>query len=106
MGWVSSAFAAFIYAVCCGLWSVRYCRIHQCIDINMLATKLNMDHEAAERWIVNLIRNARLDAKIDSVKSHVLMGNSNPSVYQQVPPPTPMPPPCPNIPPIVRAITG
>jgi len=61
-----------------------YCRIHQCIDINMLATKLNMDHEAAERWIVNLIRNARLDAKIDSVKSHVLMGNSNPSVYQQV----------------------
>lgn len=32
----------------------------------MLANKLNMNPEDAERWIVNLIRNARLDAKIDS----------------------------------------
>ena len=39
----------------------------------MLAEKLNMTPEEAERWIVNLIRNARLDAKIDSklVKKHV-----------------------------------
>lgn len=34
--------------------------------ISMLADKLNMTPEEAERWIVNLIRNARLDAKIDS----------------------------------------
>ena len=34
--------------------------------ISMLAEKLNMTPEEAERWIVNLIRNARLDAKIDS----------------------------------------
>ena len=32
----------------------------------MLADKLNMSPDEAERWIVNLIRNARLDAKIDS----------------------------------------
>ena len=32
----------------------------------MLAEKLNMSPEKAERWIVNLIRNVRLDAKIDS----------------------------------------
>ena len=32
----------------------------------MLAEKLNMTPDDAERWIVNLIRNARLDAKIDS----------------------------------------
>ena len=43
-----------------------FCRIHQCISISMLAEKLNMSPEEAERWIVNLIRNARLDAKIDS----------------------------------------
>lgn len=43
-----------------------FCRIHQCISIKMLAEKLNMTPEEAERWIVNLIRNARLDAKIDS----------------------------------------
>lgn len=33
---------------------------------SMLAEKLNMSPEEAEKWIVNLIRNARLDAKIDS----------------------------------------
>merc|ERR1719331_2117091 len=43
-----------------------FCRIHQCISITMLAEKLNMTPEEAERWIVNLIRNAKLDAKIDS----------------------------------------
>ena len=32
----------------------------------MLADKLNMSSDDAEKWIVNLIRNARLDAKIDS----------------------------------------
>lgn len=34
--------------------------------LSMLADKLNMTPEEAERWIVNLIRNARLDAKLDS----------------------------------------
>jgi len=61
-----------------------YCRIHQCIDITMLADKLNMKQDEAELWIVNLIRNARLDAKIDSEKHHVIMGSTKPTVYQQV----------------------
>ncbi|XP_027052852.1 eukaryotic translation initiation factor 3 subunit E-like [Pocillopora damicornis] len=51
---------------------------------SMLAEKLNMTPEEAERWIVNLIRNARLDAKIDSKLGHVVMGTQAPSVYQQV----------------------
>ena len=54
------------------------------IDITMLADKLNMKQDEAERWIVDLIRNARLDAKIDSEKHHVIMGSSKPTVYQQV----------------------
>lgn len=61
-----------------------YCRIHQCIDIGMLAEKLNMDQESAERWIVNLIRNAKLDAKIDSKENHVIMGTQYPTVYQNI----------------------
>jgi hypothetical protein len=32
----------------------------------MLAEKLGMTADKAEEWIVNLIREARLDAKIDS----------------------------------------
>eukprot|EP00005_Dracoamoeba_jomungandri_P003338 CAMPEP_0174255922 /NCGR_PEP_ID=MMETSP0439-20130205/5205_1 /TAXON_ID=0 /ORGANISM="Stereomyxa ramosa, Strain Chinc5" /LENGTH=442 /DNA_ID=CAMNT_0015338307 /DNA_START=6 /DNA_END=1334 /DNA_ORIENTATION=- len=61
-----------------------YCRIHKRIDIGMLAEKLDMDQESAERWVVNLIRNARLDAKIDSAANHVIMGTCDPSVYQKV----------------------
>ncbi|XP_067928340.1 eukaryotic translation initiation factor 3 subunit E-like isoform X2 [Watersipora subatra] len=61
-----------------------FCRIHQCISISMLADKLNMSPEDAEKWIVNLIRNARLDAKIDSQLGHVVMGTQAVSVYQQV----------------------
>ena len=33
---------------------------------SMLAEKLNMTPEEAEKWIVNMIRNSPLDAKIDS----------------------------------------
>uniref|UniRef100_A0A803XRD3 Eukaryotic translation initiation factor 3 subunit E n=1 Tax=Meleagris gallopavo TaxID=9103 RepID=A0A803XRD3_MELGA len=54
------------------------------LSSSMLADKLNMTPEEAERWIVNLIRNARLDAKLDSKLGHVVMGNNAVSPYQQV----------------------
>merc|ERR1719365_97975 len=59
-----------------------FCRIHQCISISMLADKLSMSPEEAERWIVNLIRNAKLDAKIDSQLGHVVMGTHTVSPYE------------------------
>jgi translation initiation factor 3 subunit E len=59
-----------------------YCRIHSCIDLRMLAQKLCLEQEAAEHWIVNLIRNAHLDAKIDSAANQVVLGTRTPSVYQ------------------------
>ena len=40
----------------------------------MLAEKLSMKKPDAELWIVNLIRQAKLDAKIDSKAGHVIMG--------------------------------
>jgi translation initiation factor 3 subunit E len=61
-----------------------FCRIHQCITIKMLAEKLNMTNEEAEKWIVDLIRNARLDAKIDSKLGHVVFGAQVISPYQQI----------------------
>jgi len=61
-----------------------YCRIHQCINIEMIASKLNMEAEEAELWIVKLIQNAKLEARIDSAKSRVVMSKAPPSVYQQV----------------------
>merc|ERR1711957_727240 len=61
-----------------------YCRTHQCINIQMIASKLNMEAVGAELWIVKLIQNAKLDARIDSEKSRVVMTKAPPNVYQQV----------------------
>ena len=48
----------------------------------MLADKLAMqDKEEAELWIANLIRNAKLDAKIDSATGKVIMSTKSSSVY-------------------------
>lgn len=62
----------------------NYCRIHHKIDLNALGEKLAMDQARAERWIVDLIRNALLDAKIDSEEKCVVMGGDPQSVYEQV----------------------
>lgn len=43
-----------------------------------------MISEEAERQIVNLIRNARLDVKFDSKIGHVIVDNNAVSPYQQV----------------------
>jgi len=61
-----------------------FCQIHECISINMLAEKLNMTPDEAEKWIVNLITQARLDARIDSKLGHVVMGAHSVSPYQQL----------------------
>jgi len=62
----------------------NYCRIHNKIDLEALGKKLAMNEDEAERWIVDLIRNAGLDAKIDSEHGCVVMGGTVQSVYEQV----------------------
>ena len=62
----------------------NYCRIHNKIDLRTLGEKLAMDQEAAERWIVDLIRNADFQAKIDSSLQCVVMGADTQSIYEQV----------------------
>jgi len=61
-----------------------FCRIHQKIKIATIAEKLGMTQEDAELWIVELIRNARLDAKIDSENGTIIMGNEPAVPYQQI----------------------
>jgi len=56
----------------------------QCIDIDMLAERLAMDKEAAEKWITNLILSARLNAKIDSKAGTVVMGLQSSSMQDQL----------------------
>ncbi|BBH07291.1 eukaryotic translation initiation factor 3E, partial [Prunus dulcis] len=73
-----------------------YCRIHQRIDmghycaslykalLKSACRKLNLNYEEAERWIVNLIRSSKLDAKIDSQSGTVIMEPNHPNVYEQL----------------------
>lgn len=73
-------------------------------SVSMLADKLSKAPDDAERWIVNLIREARLDAKIDAKKviyssslsyplslspfslsqGHIVMNPQPQSIYQRV----------------------
>ncbi|EZF70061.1 eukaryotic translation initiation factor 3 subunit E [Trichophyton soudanense CBS 452.61] len=66
------------------LISESYCKIHQRIDINDLSTRLGLSQNEGEKWIVNLIRDTRVDAKIDYQEGTVLMNHPPQSVYQQV----------------------
>ncbi|XP_010554805.1 PREDICTED: eukaryotic translation initiation factor 3 subunit E-like [Tarenaya hassleriana] len=61
-----------------------YCRIHSRIDMKVLAEKLNLNYEEAERWIVNLIRTSKLDAKIDSETGTVIMEPNEPNIHEQL----------------------
>ncbi|CAL5351886.1 unnamed protein product [Camellia sinensis] len=61
-----------------------YCRIHQRIDMGVLAEKLNLNYDEAERWIVNLIRTSKLDAKIDTKSGTVSMEPNHPNVMSSL----------------------
>ncbi|XP_062187626.1 eukaryotic translation initiation factor 3 subunit E-like [Phragmites australis] len=62
----------------------RYCCIHRCINISILAEKLNMRHDEAELWIMNLVRSSKLDAKIDSVSGTLIMTTNHVNVHEQI----------------------
>jgi len=66
------------------LISESYCKIHQRIDIKDLSTRLGLSNSEGEKWIVNLIRDTKVDAKIDYKAGTVVMNHPPSSVYQQV----------------------
>jgi translation initiation factor 3 subunit E len=39
----------------------------------MLAGKLSMNYEEAESWIMNLVRNSKLDGRIDSASGTLII---------------------------------
>lgn len=65
-----------------------YCKIHQCIDLGMMATKLGMNEAKggnlqAEQWIVNVVRNEQ-DAKIDSARNQIVFSPPMTPIYQKI----------------------
>ncbi|KAF8690463.1 hypothetical protein HU200_040817 [Digitaria exilis] len=61
-----------------------YCRIRRCIDMSILAEKMNMKYADAEFWIMNLVKSSKLDAKIDSVSGTLIMTVSRVDVHEQI----------------------
>jgi translation initiation factor 3 subunit E len=61
-----------------------YCKIFSRMNIRDLSSKLGLNPDDGEKWIVNLIRDTRLDAKIDSREGTVIMNHPPNNVYQQV----------------------
>lgn len=61
-----------------------YCRIHKRIDLAGLTKRLNMKQEEGEKWIVKLIRDTRMDAKVDFKDNTVIMNPAYNPVYQQI----------------------
>lgn len=49
-----------------------------------LSSRLGLSQDEGEKWIVNLIRDTRVDAKIDYKAGTVIMNHPPMSVYQQV----------------------
>lgn len=50
----------------------------------MVSSYLEIPKEEAEIWIVNLIRNANIEAKIDSEKDIVVITRSRGNYYEEV----------------------
>lgn len=49
-----------------------------------LSSRLGLTPDEGERWIVELVRDARLDAKVDLQKNIVTMNKVAPSVHQTI----------------------
>lgn len=61
-----------------------YVRVHSKIDIANLLTSLNLSKEDGEKWIANLIRDSKLNAKIDESEGCIILNHETSSVYQTV----------------------
>lgn len=65
-----------------------YCTINRNVDIVMLADKLQLSKEEAEKWMVDIVRGSTSgpthDAKIDSSANLVIMSKPSKAAYQTV----------------------
>ena len=61
-----------------------YCKIFSRMNMHDLSEKLGLDPSEGEKWIVNLIRETRMDAKIDEQEGTVVMNHAPNNVYQSV----------------------
>ena len=61
-----------------------YCKVYKRISIADLAERLGMSADEVESWIVNLVRNNKLNAKIDSEGGYILVHTDVKTVNEQI----------------------
>jgi len=66
------------------LFFEAFCKVYRKVEIKMVGEYLGVSQEEAEVWIVNLIRNANMEAKIDLEKGVLSLTSSQPVVYEQI----------------------
>jgi translation initiation factor 3 subunit E len=59
-----------------------YCRVHRAVSLHSLSEQLGMADEDAEKWVVDLVRGARLSAKVDAAAGAVVMQAQGASAYE------------------------
>lgn len=62
----------------------RYCTIHRALSIETLADKLHTTQDEAERWVISLIKQGRLDARVDSERKRIEMDVKRSSICDTV----------------------
>lgn len=66
------------------LISEVYCKVHNRIELTHFYKFLNLNEEDGELWIAKLIRDFKINAKIDEGNGTLVMNHHIPSVYQDV----------------------
>ncbi|CEP21761.1 unnamed protein product [Cyberlindnera jadinii] len=61
-----------------------YCRVHNRIDLNDFSKFLNLSRDDGEKWIANLIKQTKMNAKIDEAAGSVSFEHPSGNVYQHV----------------------
>lgn len=61
-----------------------YCRVHHKINLDDFSKSLNLDKDLGEKWVADLIKETKMDAKIDESAGTVILNHPVNSVYQQV----------------------
>eukprot|EP01108_Squamamoeba_japonica_P010125 TRINITY_DN9766_c0_g1_i1.p2 TRINITY_DN9766_c0_g1~~TRINITY_DN9766_c0_g1_i1.p2 ORF type:complete len:324 (+),score=244.95 TRINITY_DN9766_c0_g1_i1:350-1321(+) len=78
------AHAARFLASARALLFEAFCRVHERVDVARLAALLGLDAADANRWLVDMIRDAGLDAKIDAAQNQVVLARRAQTPHERV----------------------
>ncbi|KAI0979282.1 hypothetical protein GJ496_000829 [Pomphorhynchus laevis] len=60
----------------------NFCRLHHCVGIGPVSEQLDLNWDETEAYILELVKNGRLNAKIDSAKGNIVMEFNTVSPYE------------------------